>query len=65
MQRTSSTAFVIMASVVSSCDFISMALHGNRLAEVIKMIDDLVAELKRDQVNDDSKKEYCCYKHVL
>ena len=23
------------------------------------MIDDLVAELKQDQVNDDSKKEYC------
>ena len=29
------------------------------MEKVIKMIDDLVAELKQDQVNDDSKKEYC------
>merc|ERR1712224_252954 len=42
-------------------DFISMALRGKKIGfeKVIKMIDDLVAELKQDQVNDDSKKEYC------
>jgi len=42
-------------------DFISMALKGKKIGfeKVIKMIDDLVAELKQDQVNDDSKKEYC------
>ena len=41
-----------------------MALHGKKIGfeKVIKMLDDLVAELKQDQVNDDSKKgkkEYC------
>merc|ERR1712224_168948 len=42
-------------------DFISMALKGKKIgfAKVIKMIDDLVAELKQDQVNDNGKKEYC------
>jgi len=42
-------------------DFISMALKGKKIGfeKVIKMIDDLVAELKQDQINDDSKKEYC------
>jgi len=42
-------------------DFISLALKGKKIGfeKVIKMIDDLVAELKQDQINDDSKKEYC------
>lgn len=42
-------------------DFISMAMKGNKIGfeKVIKMIDELVVELKQDQVNDDSKKEYC------
>jgi len=42
-------------------DFISLALKGKKIGfeKVIKMIDDLVAELKKDQVNDDAKKEYC------
>jgi septal ring factor EnvC (AmiA/AmiB activator) len=42
-------------------DFISMALHGKKIGfdKVIKMIDDLIKELKTDQVNDDAKKEYC------
>jgi chromosome segregation ATPase len=42
-------------------DFISMALRGKKIGfeKVIKMIDDLIKELKQDQINDDSKKEYC------
>merc|ERR1739845_68948 len=42
-------------------DFISMALRGKKIGfeKVIKMIDDLVKELKAEQVNDDNKKEYC------
>jgi len=42
-------------------DFISLALKGKKIGfeKVIKMIDDLVAELKQDQINDDAKKEYC------
>ena len=29
------------------------------MEKVIKLIDDLVAELKQDQINDDNKQEYC------
>merc|ERR1719181_874484 len=42
-------------------DFIALALHGKKIGfgQVIKMIDDLVAELKKEQEDDDNKKEYC------
>jgi len=42
-------------------DFISLALRGKKIGfeKVIGMIDDLVAELKKEQVDDESKKEYC------
>merc|ERR1719235_1703284 len=40
-----------------------MALSGHAskvdFSKVIKMIDDMVALLKQEQVDDDSKKEYC------
>jgi len=42
-------------------DFIALALHGKKIGfgQVIKMIDDLVGELKKEQQDDDNKKEYC------
>jgi len=42
-------------------DFIALALHGKKIGfgQVIKMIDDLVTELKKEQQDDDNKKEYC------
>jgi len=42
-------------------DLIALALSGKKVGfeKVIKMIDDMVANLKREQVDDDSKKEYC------
>merc|ERR550514_1254092 len=42
-------------------DLISMALRGKKIGfeKVIKMIDDMVATLKKEQVDDDDKKEYC------
>merc|ERR1719473_2484091 len=42
-------------------DFIALALHGKKIGfgQVIKMIDDLVVELKKEQEDDDNKKEYC------
>jgi len=42
-------------------DLIALALHGKQigLEKVVKMIDDLVAVLKKEQVDDDSKREYC------
>jgi len=35
------------------------------MEKVIKLIDDLVAELKQDQINDDNKKEYCAVQFDL
>jgi septal ring factor EnvC (AmiA/AmiB activator) len=45
----------------SGFDFIALALHGKKIGfeKVIGMIDDLVAELKKEQQDDDNKKEYC------
>jgi len=42
-------------------DFIALSLSGKKIGfdKVIKMIDDLVVELKKDQTDDDAKKEYC------
>jgi len=42
-------------------DLIALALRGKKIGfeQVIKMIDELVATLKQEQVDDDSKKEYC------
>merc|ERR1719382_838492 len=42
-------------------DFIMLALRGKKIGfeKVAKMIDELVVTLKKEQVDDDSKKEYC------
>jgi len=42
-------------------DLLAMALSGRGVdfSKVVKMIDDMVALLKTEQVDDDSKKEYC------
>jgi len=42
-------------------DLLAMALtgHGVDFSKVIKMIDDMVALLKTEQLDDDHKKEYC------
>jgi septal ring factor EnvC (AmiA/AmiB activator) len=42
-------------------DFIALAIQGKKIGfeKVIKMIDDMVATLKTEQVDDDNKKEYC------
>lgn len=42
-------------------DLISLALSGKKVSfeKVIKMIDDMVAILAKEQLDDDSKKEYC------
>merc|ERR1712048_1262339 len=56
-------ALDILASVQErrpALDFISLALKGKKIGfeQVIKMIDDLIVELKKEQ-EDDNKKEYC------
>jgi len=42
-------------------DFITMAIHGKKIGfeKVIKMIDEMTATLKQEQLDDDHKKEYC------
>merc|ERR1719454_585603 len=42
-------------------DFIMLALRGKKVGfdKVLKMIDDMVALMKEEQVDDESKKEYC------
>jgi len=42
-------------------DLIEMALNGKQMGfeKVISMIDELAANLKKEQTDDDSKKEYC------
>merc|ERR1719454_1349470 len=42
-------------------DFIALSLRGKKIGfeKVLKMIDDMVAQLKTEQKDDDEKKEYC------
>merc|ERR1712085_38433 len=42
-------------------DFILLALRGKKVGfdKIVKLIDDLVATLKKEQDDDDHKKEYC------
>merc|ERR1719169_177431 len=42
-------------------DLIAIALSGKKVNfdKVLKMIDDMVATLKQEQVDDNDKKEYC------
>jgi chromosome segregation ATPase len=49
------------AVVTPQMDLIEMALQGKQIGfeKVIKMIDEMVATLKKEQADDDNKKEYC------
>jgi archaellum component FlaC len=42
-------------------DFLAVALHGGKVGfgKIIKMIDELVVQLKNEQVDDDNKQQYC------
>merc|ERR550514_711524 len=42
-------------------DFIAMAIQGKKIGfdKVLKMIDDMIATLKAEQVHDDEKKANC------
>merc|ERR1719343_1346699 len=47
--------------ILPELDLIALALSGKAVGfgKIIKMIDEMVANLKKEQSNDDSKKEYC------
>merc|ERR1719486_1295876 len=42
-------------------DFIALALRGKKVGfeKVIELMDEMVVTLKKEQVDDDAKKEYC------
>jgi len=48
-------------NVSPGLDFIAMAIKGQKIGfdKVIKLIDNMVATLKKEQLDDDHKKEYC------
>jgi len=63
--RARALAAVRMAQLAGNArpqlDFIAMAIQGKKIGfdKVIKMIDEMVATLKKEQLDDDHKKEYC------
>merc|ERR1719454_2243249 len=66
IQETTSTvrarARMLLAAVKSpKLDFIELAMRGKKIGfeKVIAMIDEMVETLKKEQVEDDNKKEYC------
>jgi len=64
MMRTKASEFITRAQSFTKrpqLDLISLALQGKKIGfgKVIKMIDDMVALLGREQTDDDNKKEFC------
>lgn len=59
--RARALAMLRTATRTPGLDFIALALHGKRggFEKVIVMIDEMIGTLKKEQVDDDSKKEYC------
>jgi len=57
LQMASERAFLASPRL----DFIAMAIKGKKIGfdKIIKLIDELVATLKQEQLEDDNKKEYC------
>jgi len=57
IQRAQSQPFVSGPQL----DFIALAIRGKKVGfdKVIKLIDDMVATLKQEQLDDDHKEEYC------
>jgi septal ring factor EnvC (AmiA/AmiB activator) len=61
LQRASQASGAAQAEGHQMLDFIKYALQGKKIGfeKVISMIDEMVATLKKEQTDDDSKKEYC------
>merc|ERR1719436_1730150 len=67
MMKAHALAAVLAARRVSSAsdrprlDFVALALRGKAAGfeKVIALIDTMVATLKKEQLDDDHKKEYC------
>merc|ERR1719343_1825924 len=61
LQRASQASGAAQAEGHLMLDFIKFALQGKKIGfeKVISMIDEMVATMKKEQTDDDSKKEYC------
>merc|ERR1719277_1232818 len=61
LQKASQASGAAQAEGHQMLDFIRYALQGKKIGfeKVISMIDEMVATLKKEQTDDDSKKEYC------
>jgi len=61
LQGVSSSKGVSVLSRRPELDLIALALRGKAVGfeKIVKMIDDMVANLKEEQLDDDHKKEYC------
>jgi len=61
IQKKAVNALKARKAVDPRVDFIEVALHGGKMGfdKIVKMIDALVAQLKKDQAADDDKKNYC------
>merc|ERR1719480_742146 len=59
-QRSRALA-ALQKSKSDKIEFITLAIQGKKMGfeKVIKMIDNMVALLKKEQADDDNKKEYC------
>jgi hypothetical protein len=61
IQKKAVSALKARKAVDPRVDFIEVALHGGKMGfdKIVKMIDELVAQLKKDQAADDQKQNYC------
>jgi len=59
--RAKALAAIRKAGKSPQLDFIAMAIQGKKIGfdKVIKIIDEMSATLKKEQLDDDHKKEYC------
>jgi len=60
-ERKSQALSLIQAARAPRLNFIEMAIKGKKVGfeKVVKMIDEMVANLKTEQSDDDDKKAYC------
>merc|ERR1719326_2073600 len=58
---TSKAAAILRGSKDPRVDFLAVALRGGKVGfgKIIKMIDELTAQLKKEQQEDDAKQQYC------
>jgi len=58
---TSRAAAILRGSKDTRVDFLAIALRGGKVGfgKIIKMIDELTVQLKKEQVEDDAKQQYC------